>query len=386
MRCPVPVPGGAAVGGRRVLLLTMALFLGACRGGSEEGSRFGLEIRPANSTCRPPASVTTPAALLSQTGCVDPSDPKRPAAGLIPYSVGSPLWSDGADKERFLALPEGQTITFKDCSRDPVACGDKASGGTSEDDGHLDLPVGSVLVKTFKLGGRRIETRLLVRLSAATWRGYGYEWRPDQSDADVLPDVMGGVKKPVVTESGGQETQTWHFPSRAQCLQCHTAATGVSLGVTLAQMNRDFAYPSGVTSNQLETWEHIGLFAKPLPRPLPAPLPAVDDAGTVEARARSYLHSNCANCHRPGGGFEGIDLRVGTAFAATGLCNALPEKGDLGVAGARRLVPGDPARSLISLRMHALGEGRMPQIGTSVLDVEGARLIDDWIATLGPCP
>jgi uncharacterized repeat protein (TIGR03806 family) len=349
--------------------------------------RFGLTARPPTSSCQPPASPTAAARLLSETGCVDPGDPRLPAAGLIPYAVNSPLWSDGAEKERFLAIPEGQTIGFKDCARRPADCAQTAAGGTPEDDGHLDLPVGSVLVKTFMIGGRRIETRLLVRFSQTTWRGFGYEWRPDQSDAELLPDLSGGVKKPLGGAVAGHESQIWHFPSRAQCLQCHTTATGVSLGVTLAQMNRDLTYPSGITSNQLDTWEHIGLFDQPLPRPLPAPLPAVEDgAASVPARARSYLHANCANCHRPAGTFEGIDLRADTAFAQTGLCNALPEKGDLGVAGARRLVPGNPGLSLTSLRMHALTEGRMPQIGTSVVDVGGARLIDDWITSLGPCP
>jgi uncharacterized repeat protein (TIGR03806 family) len=368
-------------------LAVLLLQLGACGNGASEEPRFGLIARPSNVTCQPPGTPTAPAPLLSQTGCVDPDDPRLPAAGLIPYAVSSSLWSDGAEKERFLALPEGQTITFKDCAQVPAACAETAAGGTPEDDGHLDLPVGSVLVKTFTLAGRRIETRLLVRFSQSSWRGYSYEWRADQSDAEVLADVSGGVKKAVPGGSPGQESQIWHFPSRAQCLQCHTIASGVSLGVTLAQMNRDLTYPSGVTSNQLETWEHIGLFSRPLPRPLPVALPAQEDnSASVDARARSYLHANCANCHRPAGTFEGIDLRANTALAQTGLCNTLPEKGDLGVAGARRLVPGDPGRSLTSLRMHALMDGRMPQIGTSVVDVAGARLVDDWITALGPCP
>ena len=317
---------------------------------------------------------------------MDPADPRAPASGLIPYAVASPLWSDGAEKERYLALPEGGRIAWKSCRQRPAACADAASGGTPEDDGHLELPVGSVLVKTFLLGGRRIETRLLVRFTETSWKGYSYEWRADQSDAEVLADVSGGLKKPVVGGGAGQDTQLWHFPSRAQCLQCHTTATGISLGLTMEQMNRDFSYPTGA-SNQLDAWERMGLFAEPLPRPLPPPLPAATDkSASVEARARAYMHVNCSNCHRPQGSFEGIDLRASTAVARMGLCNAAPEKGDLGVPGARRLVPGDPGLSLTAIRMHRLGEGRMPQIGTSVVDAAGVAVIDQWISELRTCP
>jgi uncharacterized repeat protein (TIGR03806 family) len=325
---------------------------------------FGLAQRPTNTSCKPPVSVTAPAILLSQTGCADPADARRPAPGLIPYDVASPLWSDGASKERFLALPEGGLIRV-------------------EPDGHWTLPVGTVLVKTFLLGGRRIETRLLTRVNEFTWKGYSYRWNQTQSDADLVEDVVGGVKDDVPSGAGSQR---WHFPSRAQCLQCHTTAAGVSLGPSTSQLNRDFLYPSGVTSNQLDTLAHVGVFETPPPAPHSAPLVAAASAAPVEERARSYLQVNCANCHRPGGTFEGIDLRAATPLAATGLCNQLPEKGDLGVAGARRLIPGDPDHSLVLLRMKTLADGRMPQLGTSVIDTEGVAAVAAWIAQLGPCP
>ena len=84
-----------------------------------------------------------------------------------------------------------------------------------------------------------------------------------------------------------------------------------------------------------------------------------------------------------------MDLRWTTPFAATGTCNVPPTKGELGVAGARRIVPGQPRASVLSLRVHTLEERfRMPQVGRAVLDAQGARLIDDWIASLpgGICP
>jgi hypothetical protein len=95
---------------------------------------------------------------------------------------------------------------------------------------------------------------------------------------------------------------------------------------------------------------------------------------------------NCAICHRPGGSFEDIDLRFETPLEKMGLCNQPPEKGDLGVPGALRLIPGQPDKSLLTLRMMALQEGRMPQIGTSVLDGEGVALVRQWIGSLTGCP
>src|SRR6185295_7690867 len=110
-----------------------------------EGGPFGLESRPSKQTCIVPAKYDQPAPLLSATGCVDPKDPKRPAAGLIPYDVNSPLWSDGADKQRFVALPDGALIHVKDCTHEPASCKSKAEGGSTNDDGHFEFPVGTVL-------------------------------------------------------------------------------------------------------------------------------------------------------------------------------------------------------------------------------------------------
>jgi uncharacterized repeat protein (TIGR03806 family) len=353
-----------------------------------DGGLAGLPARPLNTTCRPPRTLAEPAMLLSATGCVDPTDPRKPAPGLIPYDVASPLWSDGAAKERFLGLPEIGRIHIKDCQRDTKACAPFAAGGSPEDEGDWEVPVSTVLVKTFSIGGKRVETRLLMRFGADTWIGYSYKWRKDQSDAEVLPDAVAAVTEDVDDGKGG--TQPWTFPSRAQCLQCHTTEAGISLGLETRQLNRDFRYPStGITANQITTLERIGVFDATLPATLQPPLPApgaTDTEAALTASARSYLHANCAICHRPGGNFSEIDLRFATAFKDTGLCNAAPARGDAGVMGALRLVPGDPARSLMSIRMHRTDKSRMPQIGTSVVDVAGTGIIDQWIRGMKACP
>jgi uncharacterized repeat protein (TIGR03806 family) len=323
-----------------------------------------LKLAPATT----PAPATFPDAL-SKTGCVDPADPKRPASGLVPYGVRSPLWSDGAEKERYMALPDGATI----------------AGGA---DGDFSFPKGTVLMKTFSLAGKRVETRLFVRHDDGQWAGYSYEWNDAQTDATLLPagkvrDLGGGV--------------SWTYPSRSQCLQCHTEAAGGSLGLELAQQNGDYVYAStNRVSNQLATLEHLGLFDAPLGDPSALPALAEPFAGagagagagaTLEDRARSYLHSNCSHCHRPGGNGKGsMDLRSATPFAATGTCNGEPEEGTFGVDAAKIVAPGDPSKSILSMRFHATDARRMPPVGVKVTDGPAAALLDEWITSVKTCP
>jgi hypothetical protein len=95
--------------------------------------------------------------LLSDTGYVDPQDPRQPAPCLIPYDINVPFWSDGALKERWLAIPDGTTVHIAP-------------------DGDWEFPVGSVFMKSFRIGGKLIETRLFLRHADGGWAGYSYEW------------------------------------------------------------------------------------------------------------------------------------------------------------------------------------------------------------------
>jgi uncharacterized repeat protein (TIGR03806 family) len=296
---------------------------------------------------------------LSATGCVDPSDATQAAAGLIPYDVNVALWSDGATKQRWLAVPDGAQIH--------VAA-----------NGHLDLPIGSVLMKTFSLGVRRVETRLFMHHPDGVWAGYSYAWNDAGTDATLLQAGQ-------TTMVGGQ---SWTFPSRAQCLECHTAAAGRSLGPELGQLNRSFQYPNGRLSNELATLDHIGLFDAPLGAvDTLARYPTVDGSDPLDGRARAYLHANCAICHQPGGTGQGpADFRFATTLGATMICNVAPSNGTLGVAGAKLLAPGSPSTSIVSLRMHALDVNRMPPLATHVVDAVGTKLVDDWITSIAACP
>jgi uncharacterized repeat protein (TIGR03806 family) len=301
------------------------------------------------------------ATSLSATGCVNPQSPSQPAQGLIPYEPAAAFWSDGAAKQRWLAIPNGTTIDV----------------GA---DGDFVFPPGSVLMKHFRLNGALVETRLFMRHPDGEWAGYTYEWNAGGTDATL---VQGGKTVMVGSEQ-------WIFPSGNDCLRCHTAAAGYSLGPELAQLNRDLTYPStGRTANELQTLDRIGLFTTPLGDP--AALPSLADPGDATAalgdRARSYLHTNCAQCHRANGPTPvAIDLRFGVALGNTNACDAPPQAGDLGIgASARIIAPGDPDSSVLLARMSRRDANGMPPLASTSVDTAGADLIRAWIASLGSC-
>ena len=292
-------------------------------------------------------------ATLSQTGCFDTIDPREPGDGLIPFRVSSPLWSDDAAKERYLALPDGTFIHIN-----------------GEDD--WDFPIGSVLIKHFLLNDQYVETRLFVRHDDGDWGGYSYEWNDAQTEAFLLP----GAKDKDVNG------QIWHFPSRVECFQCHTEVAGRSLGPETAQLNSDLLYEqTGLTANQVETLAAIGVFDSDpgLPGALPyLPDPLGDDR--IDLRARSYLHANCSFCHRPDGPGQGpADFRYQVPGGEMGVVNVLPTQGDLGILHALLIAPGHPEQSIVSARIRTLGPSRMPPLASSVVDDPGAQVIDDWI-------
>ena len=177
---------------------------------------------------------------------------------------------------------------------------------------------------------------------------------------------------------------------------CHNEKAGFVLGLNTPQMNREHDYSrvvdgvvidGAVADNQLRTLDHIGLFANPLPAP-PADLPRLadpaDQASPLDRRARAYLHANCSICHRGGGGGN-ADFRLlyPMTLDQTQTIDMDPMHGGLGVDNAKIVRPGDPPRSVLYTRMAAIGEGRMPHIGSLEVDQAGANLVKEWILQLG---
>ena len=321
---------------------------------------------------------------LSQTGLFASTKDHTPEAGLIPYSVNSELWSDGATKERFIALPGASKIEYENITYPQPSPGSVPG---------WRFPNGTVLVKTFSLdtaaGKKRLETRLLVasvlggteEYGDQVWNGYTYIWNDAQTDAE-LADKNGVDREYAVKTAAGEAKQKWHFPSRAECNMCHTVTAKYALGVNTAQMNKDHNY-GGTVANQLATLDHIGLFTKKLPA-APEKLAKLTDPhdakASVEDRARSYLHANCSHCHRKwGGGNAEFQLLSTLPVKELGVLDVKPGQGTFDIKDPRILVPGDPARSMIYHRMTLTGLGRMPHIASNKVDEPAVKLVHEWI-------
>ncbi|TQV80005.1 PQQ-dependent sugar dehydrogenase [Aliikangiella coralliicola] len=294
---------------------------------------------------------------LSDSGCFESTANKSYTQGVVPYSVTSQLWSDGVAKSRLFAVPDDSNIDVLS-------------------DGDFDFPEGTILIKNFILDNQYLETRLFMR-HVSGWGGYSYKWLDDQSDAVLV--------------EGADSVTVGNFehiiPSRGQCFECHTSGAGILLGPEASQLNFDFQYPNGNSGNQLQALSEAGYLSSLPTGEQIAPLASIDDsAASTELKARSYLHSNCSNCHRPGGTAPQLDLRIRTSLSNTQACDQAPNNGDLGIANARIIAPGESARSVLLARVSSLNaEHRMPPLATQVVDAQAVEVIENWINGLTGC-
>ncbi|HLX65153.1 MAG TPA: Ig-like domain-containing protein, partial [Planctomycetota bacterium] len=328
----------------------------------------------------PPLSSGSIPATLSATGAFSlPFTALTPSTGLIPYNVNTPLWSDNAQKMRWMALPNnGSPYTA-----------DQQIGFAST--GEWTFPNGTVFVKHFDLPvddtnpsvTQRLETRFIVRSSDGNVYGVTYKWRADYSDADLEPAAGEDQVYTIKTAGGGTRQQTWHYPSRAECLTCHTTNAGGVLGVKTRQLNGNFTYPStGIQDNQLRTLNHIGLL-NPVIQEASIPgysklVAVTDTTATLDNRVRSYIDANCSLCHRPGGTNAYFDARYDTPELAQGLIYG-NVRNSLGIAGAKIVVPQNTSRSLLYLRPNAIDATKMPPLAHNVIDTNAVSAIQQWI-------
>ena len=307
------------------------------------------------------------------------------APGVYGFDVNSPLWSDGATAARYVALPGTSAVTHHEPKK-------HISGHAGWIKATYHFPANGVLFKTLTLAGRRVETQVL-HWDGKDWKAYSYRWRDDQSDADLVP--ADGAEAHFTVEdpkhAAGKRDQTWQFASRTQCLTCHNPWAEYPLAFVPEQLNR---------GDQLTRFGELGLIRwagkddKPLPVPTTAdaaklrklPDPA-DSAVPLAERATSYLHANCAHCHRFGGGGS-VDLILDVyhdGYRPTNLTSP-PKQGGFGLPDARVVAPGEPDRSVLLYRLAKVGRGRMPHLGSEVVDDTGVSLVRKWIASLGPTP
>ena len=317
---------------------------------------------------KPPNRIPFPR-LLSETGLFESVSELKPGPGLIPYQVNVPLWSDGAAKERYMALPAaGQVVLRKN--------------------GAWEFPLGTVFVKSFFLPagidskkGNRIETRLFLK-NRRGWAGYTYLWNDDQTEARLLDGAA--VRNYPVKSENKISQRDWHVPSRSDCMACHSKEAGFVLGMRTAQVNRDDR--DGI--NQLRKWKELGTFSDPVPE-LGDSLPSFPDwdsgEGDLQQRARAYLHVNCAGCHTPPG-FTKLDLRFGIPPRQMQIINQQPEKVRLSPGESMIVTPGHPQLSELILRMSRRGPGQMPPLATTQTDPRGIAAIRNWIRSMPASP
>lgn len=324
--------------------------------------------------------------------------------GAIPYDVNSPLWSDGSHKERWFVIPTDQP-------------GDRRIEFQNEMG--WTFPNGTVLVKSFAfdlvvdgaMQRRWIETRLMLR-EQNEWVGYSYRWNTAGTDAELVEREGLDVVYEVVDSKAptGIRKQSWHYPSRAECMVCHSRAANYTLGLQTSQMNRSFLY-DGVEENQLALLERLAFFKTPpkqyskrkepaeqptqrsfnsdstllpvSPLQLPKLADPYDATQDLTERARAYLHSNCSVCHQPaGGGNASMDLRYQVALEQCGLINETPRHLNFEIPDAKLVSPGNPGESVLLRRVATRENGRMPPLATSLVDEAAVNMLKDWINTL----
>lgn len=308
---------------------------------------------------------------LSKTGLFASTSDHQLAPGVTPYDVAASPWHDTATAQRAIAVPGTDQI------------------GTS---GKWNFPAGTVVLKTLSLDlvktnrttPTRIETQLM-HYDGDAWRGYSYRWNEAQTDAELVTssgrDVHLQVADPTKTHDSLR--QTWHFASRVECVRCHNPWSGHVLSFNSSGLDR--AHPDkSRASGQLETLSQLGLFDRPIAAATTPPLTdPYDTTQPVDKRARSFLHVNCSHCHRLHAGSAVLAyMHADLSLQATRMVDAKPTQGTFGVRDARIIAPGDPLRSILYLRVSKLGRGRMPHIGSEVVDNAAAALMRDWISFL----
>jgi uncharacterized repeat protein (TIGR03806 family) len=297
----------------------------------------------------------------------------------MPYGVVSPLWSDGALKERWLALPAGDHIAFAE-------------------QGAFEFPAGTVLVKHFGMALdesrpeelERLETRVLVADASGTFYGLVYRWNRTQSDAELLSGPLEETLE-IVQADGSLRNQIYTYPGPGDCSGCHSFANGFALGPRTAQLNADRDYSAvgeaAQVANQLATWNNLGFFDPPLDDRPPGDFPSLasldDDSRSLQDRVRSYWASNCSSCHHDASPYSAWDARYERSLGEQNVVGAAPSR-DRG-AGILLVAPGHPEQSLLYLRAQSSEPGmRMPPILRSRPDEAYVDVLRRWILGLDP--
>lgn len=264
--------------------------------------------------------------------------------------LSSALFTDYAHKQRLVNVPNNfQMIQLND--------------------GSLDFPDSTILVKTFyyyndernkSLGKRLIETRLMIK-SAGLWNVATYIWNASQTDAILQLNGL-DIQVDWIDDTGINRSTLYDVPDENECITCHQSNNSIiPLGTTLTNLNRNVSR-NGQTISQLNHLQVIGIL-NDFDIQEVTEIPDYNDLSySLGQRARAYMHMNCSHCHNPNGWEEAVDqdldFRYTTNLNASGI-----------------LMESDEIEEMVQ-------DGEMPFIGTTLLDDQGVELIIDYINSL----
>lgn len=314
-----------------------------------------------------------PAPKLSDYHLFENASATAPAEGVVPYDLVNALFADHAAKHRYVFIPKGQSATY---SPDDV----------------FDLPVGSVLIKTFAfapdmrdpaLHERFIETRLLIH-KADGWVAYPYIWNAQQTEAEYAP-VGGRQKIDTIDETGKALSINYGIPNRNQCKECH--AVGHTM-TPIGPKARNLNHVGAAGLNQIADWTARGILTGAPAADQAPTVPAVFGDAALDERARAWLDINCAHCHKADGGASNSGLYLGwreTDPRGWGVHKRPTAAGRASGENFYVIEPGAPDKSILVHRIESTEPGvLMPELGRTVVDERGLQLIRDWIAAMPP--
>ena len=295
----------------------------------------------------------------------------NPVYGVVPYTLINTLFTDYAEKQRFIWMPDGVSASYV------------------SDNAALNFPVGSVLIKNFYYNNvlpaqetRVIETRLMINKESG-WEFATYVWNEDQTEA-VL-DMNGSFTAFDWIDDGVTKSVNYRIPAGPECHTCHKIGNTPSLvGPKPRNMNMNYAFSDG-TMNQLEKLIDVGYLEDNLPQNIETLVSWKDTSQSLDDRMRAYVDINCAHCHSENTHCDYRPMRLD--FSDThdpvnlGVC--VEPDTDFGLGHTHIIRPQIPLRSMMYFRLNTTDESkRMPLLGRTMIHDEGVQLVEDYINSL----